>query len=46
MTGKENLEKLRRLNFDADQILEAKKQKKKKPNLSDFYYFLSLNKGP
>lgn len=30
MTGKENLEKLRRLNFDADQILEAKKQKKKK----------------
>lgn len=44
MTGKENLEKLRRLNFDADQILEAKKQKK--PNLSDFYYFLSLNKGP
>jgi len=34
MTGKGNLEKLRRLNFDADQILEASKN-----NLSVFYYF-------
>lgn len=42
MTGKENLEKLRRLNFDADQILEAKKQKKKKNPTSQTFIIFCL----